>query len=97
MDEGKGKVNKAKAIWCDAEDAIITEALKSKVETMTAGDNGFTPSVYKEIADRCNSEVPEQKGPSKTGEMASTRYHYVSVASETIQASARLLMSWYVL
>ena len=58
MDEGKGKVNKAKAIWCDAEDAIITEALKSKVETMTAGDNGFTPSVYKEIADRCNSEVP---------------------------------------
>ncbi|KAJ9091073.1 hypothetical protein QFC21_007323 [Naganishia friedmannii] len=71
-----GTAKKAKAIWIDAEDAIMTEVLKEKVETMVAGDNGFTPTIYLEIANRCNEEVEDQKGPSKTADIVSTHYHY---------------------
>ncbi|KAJ9110509.1 hypothetical protein QFC22_006730 [Naganishia vaughanmartiniae] len=68
---------KPKAVWTDAEDFIMTEVLEAKVESGGAPDNGFTPVIYNEIANRCNTEVETQKGPAKTGDMVSTRYHYL--------------------
>lgn len=82
----KGKKKKAKAVWIDAEDAIMTRILKAKAESRAAPDNGFTPGIYREVATECNDEVEEQKGPMKTADMVSTS-PYVSDADVPCQRS----------